>query len=108
MIHFRVSEAAAHAIVEQAEYFRETAGEGLSARWEKAVDKAVGSLLKFPERGAPCRFRSPLLAGLRWIFVPGFPKHMMFYRYSAKDSTFLVVQIIHGSRDIDAILEDRE
>lgn len=108
MIHLRISEVAALAIVEQAHYFREKADASLAIRWEKAIDEAIRSLRRFPQRGAPCRFRSPSLSGLRWIFVPGFPKHMLFYRYSPVEKTLLVVQIIHGSRNLDTILGDDE
>ena len=36
MIRLRVSEAAARAIVEQADYYREVSGEKLARRWEDA------------------------------------------------------------------------
>ena len=103
MIEFRISEAAALSIVEQADYYREASDEALVQRWEAAVDEAVRSLLNLPERGAPCRFHSPVLAGLRWIFVPGFSKHMIFYRYSQQERVLLVVQVLHGSRDLEAV-----
>jgi len=78
-IELRISEAAALSIVEQADYYEQAADLSLALRWEAAVDAAIKSLLTLPERGAPCRFRSPILADLRWIFVPDFPKHMVFY-----------------------------
>ncbi len=106
MIELRVSEAAAIAIVEQADFYREAVDEALADRWETAVDEAVRSLLVWPERGAKCRFESPALSRLRWIFVPGFMKHMVFYRYSQEEQILLVVQVLHGARDLEAILEE--
>jgi toxin ParE1/3/4 len=108
VIELHVSEAAALSIIEQADYYRGTAGGDLALQWELAVDEAVHSLLQFPERGAPCRFRSSELSDLRWIFVTGFPKHMIFYRYSPQVPAILVVQILHGARNIDLLLNDGE
>ena len=73
MIELRITEAAARSIVEQSDYYTQVADFSLALRWEEAVDEAIGSLLNWPARGAPCRFRATQLAGLRWIFVPGFP-----------------------------------
>ena len=104
MIRLRISEAAALSIVEQAEYFEQAADQALAHRWEAAVGKAVHTLLTLPERGASCRFRSPLLTGLRWILVPGFPKHMVFYRYQPQEQIILVVHVLHGARDLETVL----
>jgi plasmid stabilization system protein ParE len=79
VIELRISEAAALSIVEQADYYDQVQDRALAQRWEDAVDQSVQSLLTMPERGAQCRFRSAALAGLRWIFVPGFSRHMIFY-----------------------------
>jgi toxin ParE1/3/4 len=108
VIELIVSEAAAHAIVEQADYYRNAGNDSLALRWETAVDEAANSLLKFPERGVVCRFRSPSLAGLRWIFVSGFPKHMVFYRYLPKAEAILIVQVLHGARNLESVLSEDE
>lgn len=108
MIELLISEAAALSILEQADYYRETAGGNLALQREVAVDEAVHSLIRFPERGAPSRFRSPELSDLRWIFVAGFPKHMVFYRYFPQAPAILIVQILHGARNIDLLLSDGE
>jgi plasmid stabilization system protein ParE len=78
----------------------------LAQRWEEAVDQAAQSLLNLPERGPPCRFRSRALAGLRWIFVPGFPKHMVFYRFSPEGASIRIVQVLHGARNLETILDE--
>lgn len=104
MIELRVSEAAAHSIVEQADYYEHVADVSLARRWEIAVDEAISSLLKLPERGARCRFRSPLLKELRWIPIPGFQKHLVIYRFIAHEDAVLIVDVLHGSRDLAAVL----
>jgi plasmid stabilization system protein ParE len=106
VIELRISEAAARSVVEQADYYQEASDLALDRRWEDAVDHAVHTLLRWPERGAPCRFGSQALAGLRWIFVPGFPKHMLFYRYIASEQVVLVVQVLHGARNLETILDE--
>jgi toxin ParE1/3/4 len=78
----------------------------LAQRWEAVVDQAVHSLLHWPERGAICRFRSPALTEMRWVFVPGFPKHMVFYRHSPQEQAILIVQVLHGARDLETILDE--
>jgi plasmid stabilization system protein ParE len=104
VIQLRVSEAAALAIVEQADYYEQAENHALARCWEEAVDQAAHSLTFWPERGAPCRFRTPALVGLRWIFVPGFPKHLVFYRYQPEEQAVLIVQVLHGARNLEAIL----
>jgi toxin ParE1/3/4 len=105
VIELRVSEAAALSIVEQADYYRQASDIALALRWEQAVDQAVHSLLTWPERGALSRFRSPVLAGVRWISIPGFPKHMVFYRYQPKEQVLLIVQVLHGARNLEILLD---
>jgi len=108
MTKLRFSEAAALSIVEQSDYFHEKADPALALRWEASVDEAANSLLRFPYRGAPCRFRSPRLAGVRWIFVPGFPKHMLFYRIEAEADCIVVLKVAHGARDLEALLAESD
>jgi plasmid stabilization system protein ParE len=106
VIELRVSEAAALTIVEQADYYREHSDEDLAARWEQAVGEGFHSLLEMPQRGAPCRFRAPGLSGLRWILVPGFEKHLIFYRYSPEEKVLLIAHVLYGARELESILTD--
>lgn len=106
MIELQIAEAAALTIVEQADYYLRASDVALAHQWEEAVDRSMQSLLRSPERGAPCRFRSPALAGLRWIFVPGFRKHMVFYRFFPEEGMIRIVQVLHGSRNLETILSE--
>lgn len=105
MIELRVSEAAAISIVEQADYYQHASDLALAQRWESAVTRALRSLLSRPETGAPCHFRSQFLEGLRWMQVPGFPKHMVFYRYLPDEKAIVVVQVLHGARNLETLLD---
>jgi plasmid stabilization system protein ParE len=106
VIELRISPAASRSVLDQADYYRQTVDLDLVQRWELAVDQAVKSLLSLPERGATCRFRSPALAGLRWIFVPGFPKHMVFYRYLPQEQLLRIVKVVHGARNLETIMDE--
>jgi plasmid stabilization system protein ParE len=93
-------------VIEQADYYLQVSDLALAQRWEKAVDQAVLSLLTWPERGSLCRFRSRALVGLRWVFVPGFPKHLVFYRYLPEEAVVHIVQVLHGARDLETLLNE--
>jgi plasmid stabilization system protein ParE len=108
-MELRVSEAAALAIVEQSDYYQQAADGSLANRWEAAVDEAIRSLSNVPERGARCRFRSAALADLRWISIPGFPRHMIFYRHISAEQIILIVHVLHGARNLETLLgQDQE
>ena len=107
-MQLRITEAAARSIVEQADYYQQAADASLSQRWEAAVDEALRSLQRLPRRGATCRFHAPALAGMRWISVPDFPRHLIFYRASSRERAILIVQVLHGARNLQQILEDAE
>jgi plasmid stabilization system protein ParE len=104
-MRLEILEAAAQAIVEQADYYLLKSGSTLGQRWESAVDEAILRLLRLPETGAPVRFRSPRLAGIRWVPVPGFPKHLIFYRYFPEQELLRVIHVLHGARDLEALLD---
>ena len=106
MIELRISEAAALAIVEQSDYYRQVSDFALAERWESAVDEAAHSLMNWPERGTSCRFKTPELAGLRWIFIPEFPKHLLFYRYLPLQQSILIVHVLQGARNLETLLDE--
>jgi toxin ParE1/3/4 len=102
----RISEAAAVSVLEQSDYYLQASDTPLAQRWEASVDDAVHSLLDWPERGTLCRFRSPSLADVRWVSIYGFPKHMVFYRYLSLEDAILIVQVLHGARNLETILDE--
>ncbi len=106
MTKLRISEAAAASILEQSDYYLLASDTPLAQRWEAAVDDAVHLLLDWPERGTLCRFRLSSLMDVRWIPISGFPKHMVFYRYLSLEDAILIVQVLHGARNLETILDE--
>jgi plasmid stabilization system protein ParE len=99
-----VLEAAALAIVEQADWYAQNSGITLADMWSRAIDQAVERLLKAPETGTRVRIRSTSRAGLRWLVVPEFPKHLVFYRYFSKERILQIVRVAHGARERDLLI----
>lgn len=91
-------------VVEQAIYLGQEASEEVALRFIDAVDAAFRRLADTPEIGRLCELRSPRLAGLRSWSVPGFEKHLIFYRVD--EDLVEVVRIVHGARDLALALED--
>lgn len=58
-----------------------------------------------PGVGVRYRSRSTRLRDIRRWFVQGFPNHLIFYRPTK--ASLRIAGIIHGSRDLDALLRYR-
>jgi toxin ParE1/3/4 len=54
--------------------------------------------------GSVRTFQAPRLTGLRVFPVRGFPKHLIFYRQVADGIE--LVRVLHGARDVAAILAE--
>jgi plasmid stabilization system protein ParE len=61
-------------------------------------------LLTFPDAGASLVFHHPSLAGLRRWPIPGFPNHLLIYRYLPEQNKLIVVDVPHGSRELQSRL----
>lgn len=105
-MRLEILETAALAIVEQADYYEQKSGHDLAERWEAAVDHVIHQLLRWPQMGSPAHFRSSRLVGLRWIRIPDFPKHLVFYRYFQELETVQIMHLLHGARDLQSLLEE--
>lgn len=90
--------------MEQASYL---AQDNLSAavRFLSAAEEAFRLLARMPAMGSRRNFANPRLSGLRPWRVPGFEMHLIFYR--AIPGGIEVLRVLHGSRDVPSILEDR-
>ena len=71
-------------------------------RFVDSVDETLLKLRATAVPGMPWPTENPRLSGLRWTKVVGFSKHLMFFRIV--EDTIEVVRILHGARDIEAIL----
>jgi toxin ParE1/3/4 len=60
-------------------------------------------LSQFPQRGRLSNFKHPQLTDIRQQAIEGFRKHLIFYRLT--DSEIEIIRVIHGVRNIEAILE---
>ena len=96
-----LSDASISDILEQADWYVEQSGRALARRWEKAVTTAISYVVRRPAAGAPCTFRSPELRGVRRTPIPGFPKHLLFYRFDEEE--LLVLRLVHGARDLERL-----
>ncbi len=88
------------------EHFTYLAEEGsldTAARFLAATESGFQALLEMPELGAPRSFANPKLQGLRMWPIPGFEKHLIFYRPVTRGIE--IVRILHAARDIESLLE---
>ena len=97
-----LSDAAVADVLEQADWYTAQSGQALAKRWGNAVTLAVLRVVSRPTAGAPCTFRSPELADLRRAPIPGFPRHLLFYKFH--EGEVFVLRIVHGARDLENLL----
>jgi len=41
---------------------------------------------------------------MRWIPIEGFPQHLVFYRFDPQLRIVLIVNVLHGARDLETEL----
>jgi toxin ParE1/3/4 len=84
------------------------AGDSIDAalRFLEAAEAAFARLASFPEIGRRRKFHHPDLAGVRSWPVPGFEKHLIFYRPAERGVEIL--RVLHSARDLDRILGAEE
>ncbi len=90
-------------VAEQASHYREVASPELAARWRRAANQSISSLLTFPERGAVLRIKNAAGERARFLRVGGFPNHLILYRWLAEKNTVLITNVLHGARDLETI-----
>lgn len=77
---------------------------GAASRFLDAAERVFRDLSEMPSIGAIRQLRNPRLAGLRSWRIPGFDKHIVFYRVI--DDGIEIVRVLHGARDVPRILEN--
>ncbi len=65
----------------------------------------IHAAIKAPKAGAPRHTGNPALVGLRVWPVKGFDEFRVYYVIG--EDVFRVVRVLHGRRDIDAILGEQ-
>lgn len=71
-------------------------------RFHVAVQATLEQIRKNPYLGAVCEFDR--LPGMRQKLVRGFDSHIVFYNIVM--GRINVVRLLHGARDIEAVLEE--
>ena len=98
-------EAARRDLLDEAYYVAED-NLDVSDRFLQATEEAFRNLADMPGLGVRREYQRPALQGMRMWPVPGFPRHLIFYR--ATDDTLEIIRVLHGARDIAAIFEEEE
>lgn len=76
----------------------------VSDKFLLAVEETFKQLGKLPQMGKVCQFSHPKLAIIRQVAIKGFRKYLIFYYLT--ENGVEILRVIHGVRDIEAILED--
>jgi toxin ParE1/3/4 len=95
--------AAERDIDEQAEQLANHASLNVALRYRDAIHQTILLLMQQPELGSRFRASSPRLQDVRFRPIRGFAEHVLFYRLV--DESIEVVRVLHGKRDLDAILQ---
>jgi toxin ParE1/3/4 len=62
------------------------------------------TLADLPEIGRVYDFGNHELKGLRMLPVPNFTKYLVFYVYREPEEEVEIIRVLHGARDIPALL----
>jgi toxin ParE1/3/4 len=72
-------------------------------RFLSAAEKTYATLATMPEMGSLWSAGTPGFRGLRYFPIPRYPHYVIFYR--PLPDGVEIVHILHGARDLQAILE---
>lgn len=76
----------------------------VAARYLQSVEESFEEIARFPNMGSPKDFNNARLAGLRQWRVHGFENFQIFYR--PIDDGIEVLRVLHGSRDLERLLQE--
>ena len=100
---FFIQSAAETDILRQFEWYAEQGLIEVARRFLHAVNAAIDALTATPAAGAPKHFDNPGMAGLRAWPVSGFDEIRIYYLF--RPELLTIVRVLHGKRDIEAVLE---
>jgi toxin ParE1/3/4 len=92
-------------IVSQFGWYVEQGLSDVATRFRSSVESSIRLALSRPKAGAPKRVNNPALAGLRTWPVKDFDEFRIYYLL--RGDAFMVIRVLHGKRDIGAILEQQ-
>ena len=86
------------------EYAARIAGDRLvtAMAFLDAAEDSFDLISRYPLIGQECGFRNPRLHGLRVWPIRGFENYLLFY--FPLDDVVEIVRVLHGSRDVESIL----
>jgi len=90
-------------IVRQFDWYAQQGLPEVARRFRSSVESSIELALSRPKAGAPKLVRNPALRGLRSWPVKGFDEFRIYYL--SRQDIFTVVRVLHGKRDIAAILD---
>jgi toxin ParE1/3/4 len=99
-----VKPAARSDILEQLRYYTDTGGNDVGDRFFVGIRHSLLTIAQAPSAGSPRHFDNPALDGLRSRMVSGFESVRVYYLI--RDETIIVVRILHGRRDLQALLSE--
>jgi toxin ParE1/3/4 len=97
---------AATDIADQAAWYITNTGPAVADRFVEAAERTAEALLATPGIGPVRAFKNPRLSGLRVFPVRGFAKHLVFYRVVGDGIE--LVRMLHGARNIEAVLGEED
>ena len=104
--HVEFTPRAIRDAVDCAVYLGLEAGDAVAQRFLTAPEATVFDLARMPHLGSVRRLSSERLDGLRQWPVSDFAAYLIFYIPRANGLT--VLRVLHGARDVDAILDAEE
>ncbi len=75
-----------------------------SDRFLMAAEETFSALGRMPAIGKLSGFTHSSLVGIRQYYIKGFPRYLVFYRINS--SCVEILRVLHGSRDLEAILDE--
>ena len=90
-------------LIEQATYIAED-NLDVAERFLVAAEETFQLLGKMTGIGKLSEFSNPRLSSIRQYPVKGFKNYLIFY--SATDSGVEILRVLHGARDLEAILDE--
>lgn len=82
----------------------EVANLELADRYIQSVEQTFGTLQRTPAIGPLYKTSNPKLRKLRSWRVDHFPNYLIFYRPLSDESRVEIVRVLHGMRDLQALL----
>lgn len=82
-----------------------TVSDNLARRFVDAVQKTLKQIAMHPGTGSPKVFATPALDGVRSWWVEGFRNHIIYYL--VRTDGIEVLAVLHGARNIEAVLKRR-